>query len=197
MNNFKKLIITSTFFALAVFSAYGQNPISFGIKGGLNYGATGEYFDALSFNRSNPDKNIGYHIGVFGKMGDEIYLRPEFVYTAIKSDYDNAEFNVRKIDVPILVGVQLLDPISVFAGPAMQFILGSDFRGVDIDDIRNKFKVGFNFGIAVDFNTIGIDLRYERGFDNNEASFMEENQGRYSRIDTKPNHLILSLSITL
>ena len=197
MTNLKRLIITSAFFALVGFTASGQNPISYGIKGGLNYGATGEYFDALSFNRSNPDKNIGYHIGVFGKMGDEIYLRPEVVYTAIKSDYDNAEFNVRKIDIPILVGVQLIDHLSVFAGPAMQFILDSDFRGIDIDNIRHKFRVGFNFGIAVDFNTLGIDLRYERGFDNNEASFKGEIQGRYSRIDTKPNHLILSVSLTL
>ena len=45
----------------------------------------------------------------------------------------------------------------------------------------------------------GIDLRYERGFNDNEATFINNNLGAgvVSRIDTRPDQLILSLSLIL
>ncbi len=51
-----------------------------------------------------------------------------------------------------------------------------------------------NFRIGLNFNKIGIDLRHERGFCDNEATFINNN-GAVSRIDTRPDQLILSLSI--
>ena len=197
MRNLKKSVITLVLLAFVGFSMTAQNKSSFGFKGGLNYGANGDYFDSVNLNRNNPDQNIGYHVGVFGKIGNKIYLRPELVYTATKSDYNNDEFNVKKIDLPILVGLRVIGPVSVFAGPSMQYILDTDFRGIDIDNVRDEFSVGLNFGIGINFNKIGIDLRYERGFDNNEASFIEDNIITISRIDTRPEQLILSLSIGL
>ena len=51
----------------------------------------------------------------------------------------------------------------------------------------------------LNFNKIGLDLRYERGFNDNEATFINDNIGTSlgSRIDTRPDQLILSLSIAL
>lgn len=197
MRNLKKSVISTALLLFIGFSLSAQNKSSFGFKGGLNYGANGDYFDSVNLNSSNPDQNIGYHIGIFGKIGNKIYLRPEIVYTVTKSDYDNNDFNVKKIDVPILVGVKVLGPLSVFAGPSAQYILDTDFHGIDIDNVQEDFTVGLNFGIGLNFNKIGIDLRYERGFGENEASFIENNITTNSRIDTRPEQLILSLSIGL
>jgi hypothetical protein len=171
----------------------------FGFKAGLNYNANGDYFESIGDNAQNPDRNIGYHVGVFGKIGNTFYFRPELVYTLTKSDYDSDDFTMKKIDAPLLFGVKVLGPITVFGGPSLQYILDTEFDGINIDDVNDDFTVGLNFGIGLNFNKIGIDLRYERGFSDNEAVFINDNlgDGVVSRIDTRPDQLILSLSLKL
>ena len=195
----KKLVISTFLLTLFCFSAQAQKGSSFGIKGGLNYSANGDYFESIGENAQNPDRNVGFHLGVFGKIGDRIYLRPELMYTSTKSDYDSDEFTVKKIDAPILLGIKVIGPVSVFAGPSFQYILDTEFEGINIDSVEDDFSVGLNFGIGVNFNKIGVDLRYERGFSENEATFIGNNLGTdaISRIDTRPDQLILSLSIAL
>lgn len=199
MKNLKKVVFTAIVCAIFGLSVNAQKGSSFGFKGGLNYSANGDYFESIGDNAQNPDRNIGYHVGLFGKIGDQIYFRPELVYTATKSDYNNDGFNVKKIDAPLLVGLKVLGPISVFGGPSLQYILDTEFEGINIDSVEDEFSVGLNFGIGLNFNKIGIDLRYERGFSNNEATFINNNLGTgiASRIDTRPDQLILSLSIAL
>ncbi|WP_299333902.1 outer membrane beta-barrel protein [uncultured Psychroserpens sp.] len=193
----KRLVISTFLLTLFCFSAQAQKGNSFGIKGGLNYNANGDYFQSIGDNAQNPDRNIGYHIGLFGKIGNDLYFRPELVYTSTKSDYDSDVFDMKKIDAPLLVGVKVIGPLSVFGGPSLQYILDTEFEGIDIDNIDNDFSVGLNFGIGLSLNKIGIDLRYERGFSDNEATFIGNNlgEGVVSRIDTRPDQLILSLSV--
>jgi len=195
----KKLILLVALATTCTFT-FAQNGSSFGIKGGLNYNANGNYFESIGTNAENPGRNIGYHIGIYGKLGDRLYFRPELVYTSTKSDYDSGDFNMKKIDAPLLIGIKILGPISVFGGPSLQYILDSDdgFDGISINSIENDFSVGLNFGAAINFNKFAIDLRYERGLSNNEATFLDNNGIDISnRLDTRPNQLILSLSIAL
>ncbi|MBV7268671.1 porin family protein [Winogradskyella luteola] len=197
MKNLKRTAFIAVALALIGFSVNAQKGSAFGFKGGLNYSANGDYFEAIGDNAKNPDRNVGYHLGVFGKIGNQFYFRPELIYTATKSDYDNNDFNVKKLDAPLLVGIKVLGPVSVFGGPSLQYILDTEFDGIDIDNVEDDFSVGLNFGIALNFNKIGIDLRYERGFSDNEATFLSNNNISISRIDTRPDQLILSLSIAL
>ena len=101
------------------------------------------------------------------------------------------------VRVVILVGIKVLGPISVFGGPSLQYILDTEFDGVSINDIESEFSLGLNFGVGLNFNKLGIDLRYERGFSDNEATFLENNGIGNSRLDTRPDQLILSLSLIL
>jgi len=199
MKNLKTSVITTVALLFIGFSMNAQKGSAFGFKGGLNYGANGDYFESIGDNAQNPDRNVGYHLGVFGKIGDRLYFRPELVYTATKSEYDNDDFQVKKLDAPLLFGIKVLGPVSVFGGPSLQYILDTEFDGIEIDDVKEDFSVGLNFGIGLNFNKIGIDLRYERGFSDNEATFIGNNigTGAVSRIDTRPDQLILSLSIAL
>lgn len=192
----------SVFFALALAfiiptAMNAQTAEGFGFKGGLNYNANGDYFESISQNSKSPDRNVGYHVGIFGKIGDKLYLRPELVYTSTKSDYDDDSFEMQKLDAPVLVGANILGPLSVFAGPSFQYILDSEFDGVTINDVKNDFTVGLNFGVGLNFNKLGIDLRYERGFSDNEATFINSNVNTNDRLDTRPDQLILSLSLML
>jgi len=195
----RKLIFSTLLVTLFCFSASAQKGSSFGLKGGLNYNANGDYFESIGENAQNPDRNIGYHIGVFGKIGNKLYFRPELMYTATKSDYQDNSFDMKKIDAPLLVGIKVIGPVSVFGGPSLQYILDTEFEGINIDNVEDDFSIGLNFGIGLSLNKIGIDLRYERGFSNNEANFIDNNLGAgvSSRIDTRPDQLILSLSVAL
>jgi Outer membrane protein beta-barrel domain len=193
MRNFI-LLVALTFLST---SSWSQSETSWGIKGGLNYNGNGNYIKSISANAESPDKNIGYHIGLFGKLGSTLYFRPELVYTSTKSEYSNGDFNMKKFDAPLLVGIKVLGPISIFGGPALQYILDSDFDGISINDVNNDFSVGLNFGAAINFKKFAIDLRYERGFSENEAQFLNNNNIDTSRLDTRPEQLILSLSIAL
>lgn len=188
--------------AFAIFSiaAFSQSDSGFGIKGGLNYSANGDYFESIGDAAREPDRNMGYHIGIYGKIGaSRIYLRPELMYTKTKSDYDGDKFDVSKLDLPVLVGVKIIGPLHVFAGPAFQYILDTEFDGIGINDIENDFTVGANLGAGVNLGKLGIDIRYERGFSNNEASFINTNIAEVepSRVDARPDQLIVSLSLKL
>lgn len=177
--------------------AIAQNGNSFGIKGGLNYNANGDYFESISANAEHPDRNIGYHIGIYGKFGNSLYFKPELIYTKTKSDYDSGGFDMQKFDAPLLVGIKVIGPLSVFGGPSLQYILDSEFENTGIDMVENDISVGLNFGIGLNLNKFGIDLRYERGFSENEAQFLNNNGVDTSSLDTRPDQLILSLSVAL
>jgi hypothetical protein len=194
----QKLVITVVICIVFSLTSFAQIGSGYGIKAGLNYGGNGDYFQSISDNFESPDKNVGYHIGIFGKLGDRIYFRPELVFTKTKSKYNNADFDIKKFDAPLLVGIKVLGPISVFAGPSLQYILDSDFEDLNIDEIDDDFSVGLNFGIGVNFNSFGLDLRYERGFGDNEATFLDNNNLLSGdRLDTRPEQLILSLSVKI
>lgn len=192
-----RIIFSLGLIMISCITLNAQNEGGFGIKGGLNYSGNGDFFNSVSSNSEDPGNNIGYHVGIFGKIGNKLYLRPELVYTKIKSDYDSGDLDITKLDLPILVGVKVIGPLHIFAGPSLQYLLNTEFEGISIDDIENDFSIGFNFGIGLNFNSFGIDLRYERGFNENEATFLDNNLGVGGRIDTRPEQLILSLSIKL
>ncbi|GAA3597883.1 outer membrane beta-barrel protein [Flavivirga amylovorans] len=191
-------ILTVALIIPAATMAQSQMVTGLGVKAGLNYNSNGDYFESISTNADNPDRNIGYHVGIFGKIGNSrLYFKPELVYTATKSDYSDDSFEMQKLDAPLLVGTRIIGPISVFGGPSLQYILDSEFDGISIDNIKNDFSVGLNFGVAFNIKRIGIDLRYERGFSKNEATFLNNNSVDTSRLDTRPDQLILSLSVIL
>ena len=195
--NLKKKIFCSLILLTCVIS-YSQVSSEFGIKAGLNYNSNGDYFKSISNTYENPEKNVGYHIGVFGKIGDRTFFRPELVYTSIKSKYNDDSFSMNKIDAPLLIGTKIIGPVYGFLGPSLQYILKTDFKGIKIDDVEKDFTIGAHFGLGVNFNNIYIDVRYERGFTENEATFIANNSGSLvDRIDTRPNQLIVSIAIAL
>lgn len=192
----KTLLIVAAI--LVGYGLHAQAGPGFGVKAGLNYNGNGDYFNSAENTFENPDGNAGFHVGVYGKLGDRIYLRPELVYTSTTSGYNEGDLKIQKLDVPVLVGTKIIGPLHAFIGPSLQYILNSKFDDVTIDDIDNNLTLGFNLGAGVNLGKFGIDLRYERGFTENEISFINTNIVNVDdRVDTRPNQLILSFSLKL
>jgi len=191
----KKLIVLALLFIGG--TAVAQS--SYGIKGGLNYGAAGDYknisegyADATTIEGKN---KTGYHLGGFAKfefLG--IFLQPELVYTRLNTDYDTFEYKIDKIDAPLLVGLNVLGPLNIKAGPSFQYILNNELDNstLKISEVENKITLGYQLGAGVNLGRLGLDVRYEGAFKENTA-FNETASENFS-IDSRPSQWIFSLA---
>ena len=181
---------------LGCLTTFAQKKSGFGIKAGLNYSANGEYLEDIGQALQDPDANVGYHIGLYGKLGDRFYLRPEIVYTHTKSGYTDGDLKIDKLDLPILGGWRIIGPLNIFMGPSFQYIFNSKFSDISIEEIESDFTVGLNIGAGVNLGRLGLEIRYETGFGENIATFINTNITSLpvSRVDTRPQQVIFSLS---
>jgi len=149
-------------FALTAFyqSANAQTGGGFGIKGGLNYNSNGQYFKDAEAIWGDPRENLGYHLGLFGKINaGPIFIRPEVNYTNLTSQVNQIKLTTQRLDAPLLVGINLLGPlVSVFAGPSFHYYIEDDLRNFEYD----KYNAGYQFGVGLNLGNLGLDLRYER-----------------------------------
>ena len=193
--------------ALIGSAAMAQSGSGFGIKAGLSYNKNGDLIGSVGDSGANiiegAKGKAGYHVGVWGKLDfPVIYIRPELVYSKTKSSYDfqgeSFDYDISKLDLPVLLGFKLIGPLHVFAGPAFQYTLKNDLEDLEVEDVKNEFTVGLNAGVGVNLGKLGLDVRYERGFSDNEAEFIGENITDISgRVDSRPSQIIFALSLKL
>jgi len=193
----KKSLVCFVFF-LASASCFAQ----FGLKAGINFNSNGELREVVTAGENiledRGDAKIGYHFGAYYNIDiGKLYLRPEVVYTKTKSDYGSSSYDMSKIDVPLLLGIKVIGPLSLFAGPSFQYTLDNDFENSTISEVRNDITVGVQAGAGVKFGNIGLDVRYERGFSENEATILDSNNIQIGTLDSRPSQLIFSLSFQL
>ena len=203
----RKSLLTAVFAIMSI-TAFAQKDSGFGIKAGLNYNQNGD----LSFKQvqaagedliAGSDGMVGFHVGFYGKLDmPKIYIRPELVYTKTKSSYNveggTNDYDVSKLDLPVLLGYKIIGPLHIFAGPAFQYTLKNDLKDVELDDVKNDFTIGAHFGVGVNLGNIGLDVRYERGFSENEAEIIGDNIANIEgRVDSRPSQIIFGLSLKL
>jgi len=206
----KKIIVAVLL--LSGMTALSQSA-DFGIKGGLNYGSTGDistFPDFATDFQVNGDDKVGYHVGLYGRIElAGLFVQPEVLYTNLTTEYDfngfrgfqKADYNFSKIDVPILVGVNILGPIDLKAGPSFQYILDNDFDDIDIDvrNPENSFTLGYQIGAGVTLGRIGFDIRYEGSISDNDTLAVDTLSDPETgfTIDSRPSQWILSVSYSL
>jgi len=179
--------------------------IHFGVKAGINYNDNGNLSDVLNNAIAGADAKSGYHVGLWfrGKIPIiGLYLRPEIIYTQVKSEYlyktANTSYDFKKIDIPVLLGKKIFGFANVFIGPSFQYVLSSDFGLNTVSEISlDKFSLGMQSGFGVEFGKLGIDVRWERGLTNTEAFFINSSDGSNFNIDNRTNQIILGLSYRL
>jgi len=194
-------------FALIGSAAMAQSGSGFGVKAGLSYNKNGDLISSVGDGGQDivegASGKAGYRFGFWGKLDfPKIYLRPELVYSKTKSSYDidghSQDYDVSKLDMPVLLGYKLIGPLHIFAGPAFQYTLKNDLEGLTVEDVENDFTVGLNAGVGVNLGRLGLDVRYERGFSENEAEIIGDNITDVSgRVDSRPSQIIFTLSLKL
>ena len=191
-----KLSLSILIVILGVNSIYAQS--NWGLRGGLNYNSNGEFLSETSEVYKNPKSNAGYHVGVFKKIDLlGFFLRPELVYTSTSTSYNGDDLSMSTIDLPLNLGSGFIGPTYIFAGPSLQYVLSSEFAGVNTASSLKDITVGANIGLGISLNKINIDLRYERGLTEKEMRFLTQKVYKEARIDTRQDQLILSLLLEL
>jgi len=202
----KKTLLVAAM-ALLGSAAIAQSGSGFGIKAGLSYNKNGDLISSVGDSGQDivdgGEGKAGYHVGFWGKLDfPKIYLRPELVYSKTKSSYevdgDSQDYDISKLDLPVLLGYKIIGPLHIFAGPAFQYTLKNDLGDLEVEDVQNDFTVGLNTGVGVNLGKVGLDVRYERGFSKNEAEFIGDNITDISgRVDSRPSQVIFALPLKL
>ncbi len=183
---------------------FAQKGSGFGIKAGVNYNENGNLITSVGNAATDivagSEGKIGYHVGVFGKIKfPRGYFKPELQYTTTQSTYmvegNEVAYDITKLDLPLLLGLKIVGPLHVFAGPALQYQLDNELEGFNLSEAEKDFTIGLHAGLAVNLGPIGLDVRYERGFSENETSFISENVTNIDgRIDSRPTQVIFAAS---
>jgi len=200
----KKLVLTVL--ALTLINLTFAQKIDFGAKAGLNYNFGGDLKELLSETNGSlndivhgAENKAGYHFGLWAKVHIlGLYVRPEIVYTQLNNSYNDlgtnisTDFKTKKIDMPILIGAKLIGPLHIYAGPSIQYITNSDFSSSEIENIStNDFSVGLQIGTGLELGRLGVDVRWEKGFENDlDGEFLNTN----INVDNRPNQIIFGLS---
>jgi hypothetical protein len=189
------------------FSQTSTAQIDFGVKAGLNYNS--ESIQSVSEDVfTGAESKTGYHAGIWLRFKLPIigfYLRPELVYTNLENELlytakedqptKRTSYNFQKIDIPVLIGKKFFGIGNVFAGPSFQYILNSGFSLNDIADVdTDGFSVGLQFGAGIELGNLGIDVRWERGLNTIESTFLNVSTNTNVTFDTRVNQIIIGLS---
>lgn len=184
---------TFLIFAVLLFVAsYTSAQLHFGLKAGYNSTLNLENLKSVTngdynLNSLKGEMSNGFHGGVFVRLGDKFYFQPELLYAMQKNEYEVTVSDVNNqnpaetgkqmvkfstVDVPLLVGVKLLDfnlvNVRVFAGPKFRLNAGSslDWENVsttNINKLKGDFKsanVGLEAGAGVDVLMFTLDARF-------------------------------------
>lgn len=179
----KKINLLFLIISLSAFSQF-----EYGLKGGISFNSNlniNSKIESIDNSINIFESRNGQHIGVFLKLSiNDFFIRPEIIYSKIKNSYDVpiviinksnivTDFNQHKIDIPMMFGYKVFGLANIFAGPRFEFIRGVSYDNIDLDDLKNQYNLGLQYGIGLKFGKFEFDLRAERGFTKNEINFME------------------------
>ena len=164
---------------------------NFGFQFGLNDDNFGSIrkidnkFKKYNLDIKNPK---GFHIGMYSEIDlITFYIRPELNLIFSKSkngsafyDYKDSEdlyklwhkYRSTDIQLPIIFGYKILDPVSIFAGPSFKYNL-SNYSSFKIEDIEENYFLSFLIGTRVKINEFSIGVRYERGLNKREVPIIQ------------------------
>ncbi|WP_343764843.1 outer membrane beta-barrel protein [Gangjinia marincola] len=173
----------------------------YGVKGGLNYGSTDDLEGSLAGIDidETADNKVGFHLGLYSKFEViGIFIQPELVYTRLNSEYELGDYSINKLDLPILAGIELIGPLNIKLGPSFQYIFSNDdLDSIEIGEVENDITVGYQAGLGLTLGRLGVDVRYEGNFFENESVAVDAAENTSFTLDNRPSQWILSLSYSL
>ena len=150
-----------------------QAGISAGLMGGVTMGSVKIDQTGTAFTDALKGNNVyGFEAGIYAKLRlSLLYLRPELLYDFRNGEvtyYDQntgsdqkATFSAHKIELPVLIGVNLIGPLNIEAGSVYNYLLTvtDQYNNNRVDLGRNG--LGYRFGANVELGGILLGLNYQ------------------------------------
>lgn len=171
-------VVLATVLVLATFGpAAAMGPVEAGIKGGVNLANQSTDPD------SDPSLDTRTGLALGGYVGfpvlPNLQIQPEALFmmkgAEQSDDTGTSSYKLNYIEVPVLAKLGFMNQSpahpSIFVGPSLAFNASSkaDVAGageIDTKDYTKPVDVGVVVGAGVDFQNLGIDVRYTRGLTN-------------------------------
>ena len=87
------------------------------------------------------------------------------------------EFKQNRIIFPVLLGVDLFNRFSLFAGPNFsvknKIFFNENNDMITLENLYDKSEIYLNYGLSVKFKKLIIDFRFERGFNEKEIKVVD------------------------
>ena len=132
---------------------------TFGLKGGIAL---------TSFSGSDVeviDKNTGFYLGAFLKMGEEnIKWSPEIIFHQKGATTKSDTLSLNYTEMGVNAHFHINDELALTAGPYIGYAATTINKSVDDLKKYNKVEFGVNLGASYAINDLfNIDLRYGMG----------------------------------
>ena len=195
------MVLRSIFFLLVFFTQLSFSQFEYGLKGGLNFGSSGDIVVVTDQLQKEGDltSKTGYHLGAYSEVYFLMfYLRPEFQYTKLSSQFEDDLIDNERIELPLSIGYSILGPISLFLGPIVYYNLSQKAKELKLEKIQNTTSLGLHIGARLKLGALGVDVRYEKGFSTTETKLLSQAGIPVSgQIDSQKDQFTLGVSFKI
>lgn len=157
-----------------------DQPVTFGIRGGVNFAKQSVSYDGYSFS---PKNNVGFNVGVSVDipMLESLYLQSGLYYT-VKGYKSEEEGYTEKatpsyLELPILASYRYnfsdFTQLQINFGPYLAYGVAGKYKWDDgdededfFDDDTNRFDAGLAIGAGMTFGHIFVGVNYDLGLTN-------------------------------
>ena len=161
-----KKIVFSLLLSFVVAGTYAQ----FGIKVGANT-TTLKITDTDNMIDNVKDANWGFNAGVFYRLKIALlYIQPEAYFSTVGGSFKYGDdpanmelydFDLNRIDIPLVVGVKV-GPLRIHAAPVAFFTISSKSSLTNFDEAMKGTTWGYQAGLGFDLlKKLTFDARYE------------------------------------
>ncbi|MDO5655012.1 MAG: PorT family protein [Flavobacteriaceae bacterium] len=172
----------------------------FGIKAGLTYNADdGLIKSANSAYQAKGEGSAGYHLGVYKRLSfTGLYVQPELWYVNFKNTYKDTsarEFDVqiKRIDVPVSLGTNVLGIGYVQAGPVFSYYFQDEIDMNQVSDIKqDDIALGLQIGAGVQLQQFSANLRYDFPMGKRSTEWVQNSNYNF-QTESSPKLLHLSI----
>ena len=195
------MVLRSIFFLLVFCTQLSFSQFEYGLKGGLNFGSSGDIVVVTDQLQKEGDltSKTGYHLGVYSEVYFLMfYLRPEFQYTKLSSQFEDDLIDNERIELPLSLGYSILGPISLFLGPIVYYNLSQKANELKLEKIQNTTSLGLHIGARLKLGALGVDVRYEKGLSTTETKLLSQAGIPVSgQIDSQKDQFTLGVSFKI
>ncbi len=164
-----------------------EQPITFGIRGGVNFAKQTASSDGYSFS---PKNNVGFNVGVSVDipMLESLYLQSGLYYTVKGYKLENDGYTEKAtpsyLELPILASYRYnlsdFTQLQINFGPYLAYGIAGKYKwdGEDededfFDDDTKKFDAGLAIGAGMTFGHIFVGANYDLGL----TSILKDSDG--------------------